>query len=84
MWAGVLILAMDAAAIWFLRPRNHEPVDDAEAAGRAVADFPETASHAFDEMDGTQLLSEDERKGRDTWLLWTAGDQAFWDGMAQH
>ncbi len=84
MGAGVLILAMAAAAILFLHPRNHEPVDDAKAAGRTVADFPETASHAFDEMDGAQLLSEDERKGRDTWLLWTAGDQVFWDGMAQH
>ena len=29
-------------------------------------------------------LSDDERQGRNTWLLWTAGDQVFWDRMAQH
>ena len=58
--------------------------DDAKAAGKTVADFPESLSHAFDSMDGGINLSEDERKGRNTWLLWTAGDQVFWDRMAQH
>jgi hypothetical protein len=58
--------------------------DDAKATGKTVADFPETLSHAFDSMDGGTALSDDERKGRNTWLLWTAGDQVFWDRMAQH
>src|SRR5271170_4645139 len=58
--------------------------DDAKAAGMTVADLPETLSHAFDSMDGGIKLSDDERKGRNTWLLWTAGDQVFWDHMAQH
>ena len=69
--------------MWFLRSRNRQPVDDAKAAGKTVADFPQTATHAFDEMDGGQPLSDDQRKGRNTWLLWTAGDQTFWDAMAQ-
>ncbi len=34
-------------------------------------------------MDGGIALSDDETKGRNTWLLWTAGDQTFWDRMAQ-
>jgi len=84
LWAGVLILAGVAVGIWFLHPRSREPVDDAKAAGKSIADFPETASHAFDEMDGGQPLTEDERKGHNTWILWTAGDQVFWDGIAQH
>jgi len=58
-------------------------MDDAKAAGKAVADFPQTTSHAFDAMDGGIALSEDETQGRNTWLLWTAGDQTFWDRMAQ-
>jgi hypothetical protein len=71
-----------AFLIW---SRAHGPIsDDAKAAGKTVADFPETASHAFDAIDGGISLSDDERKGRNTWLLWTAGDQVFWDGMAQH
>jgi len=59
-------------------------LDDAKAAGKTVADFPQTGSHAFDAMDGGLRLTESERKGRNTWLLWTAGDQVFWDRMAQH
>lgn len=33
-------------------------------------------------MDGTGL-TEEETKGRNTWLLWNAGDQIFCDRMAQ-
>jgi hypothetical protein len=63
---------------------NSSIPDDAKEAGKTVADFPETGSHAFDSMDGGINLSDKERKGRNTWLLWTAGDQVFWDHMAQH
>ena len=35
-------------------------------------------------MDGGVPLSDDEVKGRNTWLLWTAGDQVLWDYLAQH
>jgi hypothetical protein len=35
-------------------------------------------------MDGSVALTEDEIKGRNTWLLWTGGNEAFWDYMAQH
>ena len=82
--AGVLIVVATSLALWLLRSRNHEVVDDAKAAGKTAADFPETASRAFDEMDAGQPLTDEQRKGRNTWLLWTAGDQVFWDGMAQH
>ena len=34
-------------------------------------------------MDGGIALTDDETMGRNTWLLWTAGDQTFWDRMAQ-
>ncbi len=57
--------------------------DDAKAAGKTVADFPPTNSRAFDAMDGRIALGDDERQGRNTWLLWTAGDQTFWDTMAR-
>jgi hypothetical protein len=63
--------------------QTHAVPDDAKAASKTVADFPETASRAFDVMDGGIPLTDDETKGRNTWLLWTAGDQVFWDRMAQ-
>lgn len=52
-------------------------------AGKTTADFPQTDSHAFDAMDSGISLDADETKGRNTWLLWTAGDQVFWDYMAR-
>ncbi|MDR3747411.1 MAG: hypothetical protein P4M04_04530 [Acidobacteriota bacterium] len=58
--------------------------DDAKLAGKSVADFPQTASRSFDAMDSRLSLSDDEVKGRNTWLLWTAGDQTLWDYLAQH
>ena len=71
-------------ALYLARRQAHPAVpDDAKAAGKTLADFPQTSSHAFDEMDGGLPLTDDERKGRNTWLLWTAGDQVFWDRMAQ-
>jgi predicted small secreted protein len=59
-----------------------EIVDDAKAAGRTVAEFPETSSRLFKDMDGGIDLTEAQIKGRNSWILWTAGNQVFWDLMA--
>jgi len=83
LWVGVLALAILAIGVFFFLRCAPAIVDDAKAAGKTVADFPQANSHAFDAMDGGIALTEDETKGRNTWLLWTAGDQTFWDRMAQ-
>src|SRR5580704_7763868 len=84
VWLGVLLLVGIAVLSLLIKPLFESAVpDDAKAAGKTVADFPQTASHALDAMDGGLSLSDDERKGRNTWILWTAGDQTFWDRMAQ-
>lgn len=85
VWLGILFLVGIAVALLLIRSSDGGAVpDDAKAAGKTVADFPQTASHALDAMDGGLTLSDDQRKGRNTWILWTAGDQVFWDRMAQH
>ena len=55
------------------------------AEGRKPGDFPDLAADVFAEMDGgTNLaLSADEIKGRNTWNLWCAGTEQFWDRMAR-
>jgi hypothetical protein len=58
------------------------PADDAKAAGLVAADFPETSSRMFKDMDGGVKLDRAETKGRNSWILWTAGNQVFWDRMA--
>lgn len=59
-------------------------VDEAKALNKTPADYPEEARDLFKGMDGNIQLTEDEIKGRNTWLLWTAGNQGFWNYMAQH
>jgi hypothetical protein len=56
-------------------------VDD--GGGRQPSDFPELADDVFKPMDGGIALSPDEIKGRNTWNLWTGGNEQFWDRMAR-
>jgi hypothetical protein len=48
------------------------------------ADFPPAAVDYFRGMDGGIALAPAEVRGRNTWLMWTAGNQAFWDYLAGH
>jgi hypothetical protein len=78
------IIAAVAAVILVL-VYNGLPVQDAaKRAGKTTADFPQTATRMLDAMDGGVELTEAERMGRNTWVLWTAGNDAFWDHMSRN
>jgi hypothetical protein len=57
--------------------------DEATHDGKTPADFPELAVDVFKDMDGGVALQDDEIKGRNTWNLWCAGNQEFWDRVAR-
>jgi hypothetical protein len=57
------------------------PADN--AGGRSPADFPELAADVFKPMDGGIELNTNEIKGRNTWDLWCAGDEQFWERMSR-
>lgn len=62
-------------------------VDEAKAAGKTPADFPKVTADVFKPMDKGAIigeLTEEEIRGRNTWNLWTAGNQHFWDGVARN
>ena len=61
--------------------RKASLVDD--GGGRKAEDFPELAADVFKPLDGGIALSVDEIKGRNTWNLWTGGNEQFWDRMAR-
>jgi hypothetical protein len=63
---------------------REDVVDEATAAHKTVADFPETRVDLFAPMDGGIALTPDQIAGRNTWMLWTGGNEAFWDYMARH
>ena len=62
---------------------KHEPIDEAKAAGKTTADFPQITADIFKPMDGGVDLSPEEIMGRNTWNLWSAGNQRFWNRAAQ-
>src|SRR5688572_30312193 len=74
---GVIVSAFVAAC----GKRGPSLVDD--GGGKTPADFPELAVDVFAKMDGGLKLEEKEIKGRNTWNLWTGGNEQFWDRMAR-
>ena len=68
------------------------PWDEAKAAGKTVNDFRIAQFDYFSDMDmigdpnndrsasAKRLpLDLDEIKGRNTWMMWCGGNEAFWD-----
>jgi cytochrome c5 len=80
----ILAVILCAAALAACSRQQPAVVDAAKAAGKTAADFPQSAADYFKDMDGGIALTPDEVKGRNTWMTWTAGNEAFWDYMANH
>lgn len=55
------------------------PLDEAKLAGRDAASFPPADEDYFKGMDNGVALMPDEIKGRNMWLVWTGGNDRFWD-----
>ena len=49
----------------------------------SVREFPVASVDYFAAMDGGVALTAAEVRGRNTWLIWTAGNEAFWDYLAR-
>ncbi len=62
-------------------PRPGEVLDEASRAGRTAASFPAAAEDYFHDMDGGGSLTREEIQGRNTWIVWTGGNDRFWDGI---
>ena len=57
-------------------------LDEARRAHRQVASFPAADEDYFHDMDGGGNLTPDEVQGRNTWIVWTAGNDRFWDTIS--
>ena len=60
------------------------PLDEAQRAGRSEASFPQATEDYFHDMDNGVGLTPDEVKGRNMWLVWTGGNDRFWDRVTQN
>lgn len=75
------------AAIVFALPTQAQPaapVDEAQRANRDVASFPQAKEDYFRDMDNGAPMSADEVQGRNMWLVWTGGNDRFWDRVTRN
>ncbi len=57
--------------------------DEATVAGLTGEKFPQADEDYFKDMDNGIALTPDEVQGRNMWLVWTGGNDRFWDGMGK-
>jgi hypothetical protein len=81
--AIVVILVGITLARWLVPGPASEIRDEALLAGRSADSFSAAVEDYFHDMDrdakGTVALTADEIKGRNTWLVWSAGNDRLWD-----
>jgi len=64
------------------QPQPGTVLDEAKLAGRTAASFPHAADDYFHDMDAVPRSTTDEVIGRNVWLVWTGGNDRFWNTMA--
>ncbi len=92
-FTAILILAIACAAAfgtwWLKQPRPGHVKDEALTAGRDASSFPAADEDYFHDMDGgidlTALAPAADKtaliRGRNTWLVWSAGNDRLWDTL---
>lgn len=86
MWRGGRgsVVAMAAACLFLTACGDDVVVDEARKAGRSAATFPAADEDYFKGMDGGVELTRDEVIGRNNWLVWTAGNDRFWNEITRN
>lgn len=85
---GILVL-LGLAVILIVYFVNRPPApgtvkDEALAHGRGPETFPAADEDYFHDMDRGQKLTVEEIKGRNNWIVWTGGNDRFWDYLANN
>jgi hypothetical protein len=78
------LLALALLAACGRQSESGRVLDEARLAGRNESSFPRAGEDYFHEMDGGLALGADEVKGRNLWLVWTAGNDRFWNRLTQY
>ncbi len=71
-------------------PQPGKVLDEARQAGRSAASLPAPVEDYFHDMDGGADLKPDPATklnpvlGRNTWLVWSGGNDRFWDKMTDY
>src|SRR6266567_6140165 len=90
-FVGLVILVVVAVLFvvhaWWLHrgPQPGSVLDEARQANRPAGTFPASDDDYFHDMDqnkdGVVALTPEERKGRNTWVVWTGGNDHLWNRL---
>ena len=64
-------------------PSPGEVVDEARHVNRTASSFPAADEDFFSHMDGGINLEPQEVQGRNTWIIWTGGNDRLWDHLSK-
>ena len=64
-------------------PKPGEVVDEARHVNRTASSFPAADENFFSHMDGGISLESQEVQGRNTWIIWTGGNDRLWDHLSK-
>jgi hypothetical protein len=84
---GIIVLLLVVALVAFIAyrlfahrgPKPGTVLDEARQANRPASSFVAADEDYFHDMDGAVALTPEEVKGRNTWVIWTGGNDRFWD-----
>src|SRR5690349_10221661 len=82
--AAVIVVVVLAVCLirWLQRPQPGKVKDEALLAGVKAEQLVAADEDYFHDMDGGVTLDGVEVKGRNTWLVWTAGNDRLWDVLS--
>jgi hypothetical protein len=86
-WGAARLLPLVACAVLAAcskGPQSGEVLDEARLGGREAASFPHASEDYFHDMDGSLALTPEEIKGRNMWLVWSGGNDRFWNQMTEY
>jgi len=83
LWfAAAAPLLLPSVILISCRHKSGHVQDEAMLTDRTAASLPAADEDYFHDMDGGLTLTADEIKGRNTWNVWTGGNDRFWDVLA--
>src|SRR5829696_142896 len=78
------IRTLGMSAVLLLAACSHKAEEDAATkAGLTETDFPQADEDYFRAMDNGVKLDRAEIQGRNMWLVWSGGNDRFWDFMSK-
>jgi hypothetical protein len=82
VWVAVILVALGGCKEAD-KPQSGRVLDEARIAGRDAKSFKAADEDYFKQMDSGVALEPGEVEGRNTWNIWTAGNDRFWDQLSK-